>query len=644
MLIKERLKKIPLCKHPKMPHKGKEKYLAGAQICEIESCGKILIVDYYSRKSGALQVRFFCDKKNYIKYCPQNDKWSKGYLIPNEELSGYNIPVYADKKAIELANNFLNEREINSFCNYSNRYSRYVEDMEAVIDHYIYRMESERRAAANDRRDALFNERMNWFPEYDANIDRFCDKRAFDHTYIFFSNLDKQHKRECVCGYCGKHWKTENAIKHRSDSVCPYCGSKAIYIAERYQHTVADKATICTAYKHEGQLIMRWAVAERSFKGYKPHLQYYDDAYTFYLVKDCKTKIVSYFLSQVPYYYGYTWTQKNDETCHHEAFIYDGNINEVFGKEYYHVDLRKALLFCKKPINFIGLLDRLKSQPQVEYMCKLGLTELASIMMPTDYAEGKSFEEIMGVSKQYLTMYREMNVSLQEHNIIKAAKEWVSTDALMRYRKLKIGAFARTERVLEHMTLNTLCAYVERQIQLDHYDTTAVIEHLADYYDMLKALKIPIDKHTVRPRDLKQSHDLLIERYNIVKSDIENKISKQAFEHINRWFKEYRKDGLCIKVPQERADLLREGQALSHCVGGDSYYKNHISGKRMIFFIRHSDSPDVPYYTAEIDMRTFNVLQCYGFGDKAAPREIRQFINGFAKTIGQTINKQRKVG
>lgn len=98
----------------------------------------------------------------------------------------------------------------------------------------------------------------------------------------------------------------------------------------------------------------------------------------------------------------------------------------MFGKTYYNVDLTKALACCKCPINFIGLLDRLKSQPQTEYLCKMGLTALASVMTSVDYEDGKGFEGIMGVSKQYLAMYREENVLLTEHRIIKAASERIT--------------------------------------------------------------------------------------------------------------------------------------------------------------------------------------------------------------------------
>lgn len=650
MLVKKALKNIPPCERTKAPRGGiKEKYLAGAQIREIQGCGKILTVDYYSSKDGDLQVRFFCDTKNYITYRPKDDKWAAKYMLSCEEVAECGEkPVYADLKSIKLVNDFLNDgRHVDSFYSYGSNYSaaRRTKGIAAAIDRYIHDYEEEQRRKAAERREALFDSRRRWFPGYDSDIDRFCNERAFEHTYIFFSNLDKQHKRRCVCGFCGHKWETTDSMKHKGHAVCPKCGRDAISIAERYQHMAADRTTICTAYKHDGQLIMRWAEAQRWFVGFKPQIRYYDDAYTYYLVNNGKPKIVSYFLTQVPYYYGYTWAHKNGETCNHRAYVYDGNLNEVFGSTYYNVDLSKALSFCKCPINFIGLLDRLKSQPQAEYLCKMGLTALASVMTSVDYEDGKGFEGIMGVSKQYLAMYREENVLLTEHRIIKAASARITPDTLERYRNLEIESFARTARILEYMTLDTLCAYVERQLMLGQYSASGIIEHLADYYDMLYTLKIPIDKHTVRPRDLKQAHDILVQRYNVVMADIRDKASQKALEYVNRWFTGYEKDGLCIAVPHERADFLREGQSLSHCVGGDSYYQNHIKGSRMIFFIRHVTEPDTPYYTAEIDMVTFNVLQCYGFGDKAAPKEINKFIKDFARSIEQGINNRvRKAG
>lgn len=649
MLVKKALKNIPPCERPKAPRGGiKEKYLAGAQIREIQGCGKILTVDYYSSNDGTLQVRFFSDKKNFITYQPSEDKWAAKYMIPTAEIAECGrLPVYAASSTIKLVNDFLNGREIKSFFSYGTNYNtwRHTEGIAAAIDRYIHDYQEERRRSAAQRREELFDNRRRWFPGYDADIDRFCDECAFDHTYIFFSKLDKRHKRGCVCGHCGERWETQENIKHRSGTSCPYCGHKAVYIAERYRYTATDQTTLCTAYRHDGQLIMRWAEVQRWFVGHKPQLRYFDNAYTYYLVNGNKSQIVSYFLSQAPYSYGYTWARKNGETCSHYAWVYDGNLTEVFGKTYYNVDLTKALACCKCPINFIGLLDRLKSQPQTEYLCKMGLTALASVMTSVDYEDGKGFEGIMGVSKQYLAMYREENVLLTEHRIIKAASERITPDTLERYRNLKIESFARTARILEYMTLDTLCAYVERQLMLDQYSASGIIEHLADYYDMLYTLKIPIDKHTVRPRDLKQAHDILVQRYNIVMADIRDKASQKALEYVNRWFTGYEKDGLCIAVPHERADFLREGQSLSHCVGGDSYYQNHIKGSRMIFFIRHVTEPDTPYYTAEIDMVTFNVLQCYGFGDKAAPKEINKFIKDFARSIEQGINNRvRKAG
>lgn len=163
MLVKKALKNIPPCERPKTPRGGiKEKYLAGAQICEIQGCGKILTVDYYSSKDGDLQVRFFCDTKNYITYRPKDDKWAAKYMLSYEEVAECGeMPVYADLKSIKLVNDFLNGRHVDSFYSYGCNYSasRRTKGIAAAIDRYIYDYEEEQRRKAAERREALFDSR-----------------------------------------------------------------------------------------------------------------------------------------------------------------------------------------------------------------------------------------------------------------------------------------------------------------------------------------------------------------------------------------------------------------------------------------------------------------------------------------------------
>lgn len=651
MLYKSELKKIPPC--PK-PNPSKEElrdktYIAGVAICEVTRCGKVLTIDHYSTSDEKLQVRFFSDGTNYVIYDCVNKSWFQKYITPiiqTKKNRYISKPAFATETDIKKAAKFLNQRTDAYFYSMYTGYKACSSTgITAVIDCFIQDKKREERDNAAERREAEFLQRRLWFKKYDNKIDNFCNRTAFKETYIFFSSFDKKHKRKYLCSYCGKKWSNSDTPKHKSETVCPHCHKHARFWAERYQTAIKDETTICTAQKHDGQLGLRWATVKRSFYSNKPKLLYCTDAYTFYLNKKGKNQIVSYFYCTAPYYYGYGWTKpRNGEICTHPAFVYIDNLNEAFGDSYYNVNLKEVLAHCKQKINFIKLLDNLKTIPQVEYLCKMDLTFLASQLEEADFNPGSSFEQIMGVTKQYLPMYKKLEVDAAEHRVLQSSKSFVTEETLSRLRKLKIteSNYHRIGSILQYMTVETLCRYIENQAEIcgKQDDKSHVLILLADYYDMCETLNIPINKHTVRPKNIKEEHDRLLPRYNLVIAEMKDKASREALEFVNNWFKGYKKGDLLIQVPNCRADFIREGQTLSHCVGLDRYYENHIKGKKMIFFIRKSDNPDEPYYTSEIDMVTFNVLQCYGFGDKAAPKAIMNFINGFAKWAKNQVHKK----
>jgi hypothetical protein len=65
-------------------------------------------------------------------------------------------------------------------------------------------------------------------------------------------------------------------------------------------------------------------------------------------------------------------------------------------------------------------------------------------------------------------------------------------------------------------------------------------------------------------------------------------------------------------IPQRAIDLVREGEALHHCVG--TYVERYAKGDTNIVFLRHKDHLDQPLITVEV--HNDGVLsQCYGFND-----------------------------
>ncbi len=638
MLYKSELKKVPLNPCPKLGEKELKDItlIAASSEVKIPKCGKVLCVDYYNAKTKELQVRFFCDGKNHVNYVTESDEWNDNYIYgqPGEINSATTV------KDLSTIKHFLkidcNSVWLNQFGARYN-YSRQTGPI-AVCNSFIKEKKQDKKWNAEQKKWSLFKKRTAWFKEPGRNLERFCDTKAFKNTYIFYSNFDKNHERNCTCGHCGKSWRTKESIKHKQSTICPKCGQKALFIAERYQHSINEKTTVCEPIKHDNQLALRWLIVNRWYDDFKTRFSFEPDAYTFYLNENGKPKIVSYINTVSMYYGSKNWSCKNNQVCYHEAFVFTNNINKVFGEKFYNTNLKKALDDCKEPIDFVGLLDKLKTIPQAEYLCKLGLAKLASVMEAEDYNSGHGFENVLGVPKSFLPIYKDFSVTLSEHRIIKATNGKFDAELLKRLRKYKFG-YEQNQicDVLDYMSLKTFFNYVDKQSAISGYGEAGVISHLRDYYRMLDYFNVPINKSSRKPKNLKESHDKLVERYNSAIQAERDAASKKALEFVNAWFSGYQKDGFCIVVPKERADFIREGQILSHCVGGEHYYKNHISGTKMIFFIRQIENTEKPFYTTEIDMTSFQVLQCYGFGDKAAPKEIKDFIKSFARYAKQAI-------
>ncbi len=58
------------------------------------------------------------------------------------------------------------------------------------------------------------------------------------------------------------------------------------------------------------------------------------------------------------------------------------------------------------------------------------------------------------------------------------------------------------------------------------------------------------------------------------------------------------KKGLMIVPPKSAEEIVAEGQALHHCVGG--YVSRVASNETVILFLREKKQPDIPFYTIEV--------------------------------------------
>ena len=90
-------------------------------------------------------------------------------------------------------------------------------------------------------------------------------------------------------------------------------------------------------------------------------------------------------------------------------------------------------------------------------------------------------------------------------------------------------------------------------------------------------------------------------------------------------------------MPITHEDLIKEGEALCHCVGSNRYWLNHKEQKSMIFFIRKINEPGVPYVTMEINMQNLYIVQIYAAHDNPPEEFVKDFGNSFCAYLKKQL-------
>lgn len=631
MLFKKELEEIPVAPMPELDGR----YVASAQIVELKKSGRVLAVDFY-RYDKQFCCRFFSDGKNFTT-CTEWPAQSWKEAHPRSYTDDH---VEAAPEDVMLVFDFLK----------SNRYSK--GSLMRCIEGFVYDIRSERSEKARNSKEELREKHFAMYPALPEGLRGYCERKMFD-AYIFIGKLVKG-KRSGICSFCSEEVEVDRGARSGQKGICPKCGKHATYRAIWIKDGIENKGRVCVAHKVDDQLLLRWTNVKRRFSPgeYVAKYEFEDYAYNLHLNVGKQRKTYFYKYTTAPYYYGcWTWFRGHlGDYCWDETYVYSDNLHEVFGERYYNVDLKAGMERCRGQVAFAVLLNSLKSIPHAEYLFKLGMIQLAAKASHFKPGRGKKpgFAELLGVDASMKQIYIQMDVDLSEHRLIKDYGKYVSAEQIEAYRQLKIQDWEndKVKALLRNMSFAKFLHYFEKQKRLNpKYSTSKLITWYRDYLDMSAGLGVDMSHKSVRfPKNCVEAHDQILARFNERKMEAENMAFSEAVKPLYERLAvtEYAKSGFCIVLPQKRSDLTTEGQSLNHCVGGDSYYKNHIAGTYMIFFVRKSTAPDKPFFTMEVGMSDFKIKQLYGFGDCSAPKDVRAFAESFVKKLASG-SKLRKV-
>lgn len=295
--------------------------------------------------------------------------------------------------------------------------------------------------------------------------------------------------------------------------------------------------------------------------------------------------------------------------------VYDGSYQfhlppdwreQVGGTCLRYVDLAgfMAVEGNKNPIRF--LLDWVR-YPAVEKLWKAGYTEVVR-------------EHTIWAKKEHQKAVNWKKASIRETihfpmRLLKAwpAEEWTLGRLLLGRR---VWGLVEEGRLREGEAEQLLVAEADlEQIQgaLGHAPLGRVLRYIQgrsaqtyrDYLRDCETLGLDLDDRAVLfPPNLDAAHQRTI-------SQVEYKKNKAKWDAFAKRLGGLQKlawaaDGFLIRPPADAGELIAEGKALSHCVGG--YIDGMAKGETVILFIRRAEEPDKPYYTLE--WRDGRVVQC----------------------------------
>lgn len=146
------------------------------------------------------------------------------------------------------------------------------------------------------------------------------------------------------------------------------------------------------------------------------------------------------------------------------------------------------------------------------------------------------------------------------------------------------------------------------------------------------------------PRDLFGTHERLSRMVRLEQSKDDWTKYLEGFISVRDRYRdlEWTDGELCVVLPKDNGDLIREGDVLRHCVY--SYGADHVSGQHTIFFVRKYRRPERSYYTLDINMIGLPTeQQLHGYGNEhhgphkeylhSIPKKVRDFCDRWKREV-----------
>lgn len=480
--------------------------------------------------------------------------------------------------------------------------------------------------------------------------------------------------KRAICTRCGKEHNFQKKLKMNTEHRCPSCGAECICKTPK---TLPKwkKETLVYMQKINDGILVRFVVFHRGYEDW-PYINDIQEENLMVAMEHGKRQYWFEKRRRFDYQPDSNWYRNTVKKwvktynapnygmenysygcfgairSYNHVKIYKKNIKSLLkGHPLEYMDMEEIVEKLQnrsrqyeKIYSFIEVYDKLGRFPQIESLWKIGFEKLSLDLLTSEKKnlnKSDKLHQALGISKElwnYILENKMKTVSLEQIRQMKTIDKicWKKDIVVKAY-----DLFSKYEMeryfAQAHMNIEKTMKFCEENKKERYLYTDYLNMAIELGYDMK-------DDFVAYPRHIEQAHDAAI----AVRDEEKNrKKLEQAAEKDNDIRKVERKirkrfsfedDKFLIRPAKTNREIVKEGQIQHICVGSGYYSNNMINGTSYILFLRRKESPDVPFYTVEID-KDYKIRQRHGKYNEQHEEvvEVDKFLNKFveAKTNGE---------
>lgn len=660
---KKAIEKIPYLT-VKECRKKDVKFVAAVAVMQIQE-EQHLFLEIYENKKGCLDIpsyRFVYTKKDWANYQPANGTWSASKIA-----NAYWRPIWQQDS--DEQETFISETDIEHIQKFVGKeiyrrrqWWRFLDQLEDCINH-------ERWKRGMDRRNERLNARCAEIRELPGDFEDWYKNELFaNENYIYYKR--KGRYATFWCSHCGKSYTYATAQKDTFEGMfepivtvpkngtrarCMECDAAGFYKTAGKMKDVYGISKCCYVvqpYKEDGA-VSRYINVEKILRIGEPES---------YIVTELARSFFEPGKKRITDYQWYSNYARKNEWCDHNAGFGGANINEGAAMIYpgTYAGLKNTMFrYCGleeynreyERIEVADYLETYTKYPILEMMAKTGMYQLIDDIVKDYYVSryiknehAKNPEKMFGINRGRLKLLvkqhgdrgmlrilqaeHEMKAAWTEEQCLKLAGLDLDTDKFKATLQwITVQKFLnRVEKyagvLISDMVLDRMCSAaigVLRSVAGTYMDYLHMRAHRG--YDMTNTVYL-------YPRDLEAAHQKMVDEENEDRVDERMKEVEVRYADIKKIYRRLRKRyyyedaNMLIRPARSAEEIVREGRALHHCVGGDGYLQKHNDEKTTILMLRFKTLPETPYITVEIEGT--RIVQWYGANDKKPDRENMQ--------------------